>query len=482
MIMGPSEMSYLMMMIMSGFSSGSGFVGMMGVPPGPRDTKLVQTASADSLIYVEWSERSGGKEGAKGIDGLAADPEVRQFLDDVYKAITTGIEKETENADPAERTLGKHIPPLVRILLNRPGCLSASLDLKSLKEAGAAGPAPGGGPNWLALALAGKAVFVVNGGEQADTIAKHINELVQLLPAEMRKKDLQRQPIPLPDAPPGISMTLHRHGNYFIVGYGKGTIDQAIAGLDGKSKGLAAKTAFTDSVKRVAFERPANLTWLNASSIKALVTVLMGAEIGKSIEMLGLDSLDTIVSATGLVDGNIRSRSYVGTGGKTEGVLALFSGRAMKPADFAHVPADSDLVLGFSLNAKGVLSAVRKIITAADPKGDLKRDFEKFIEQFETELGLKLEEDLIAAFGDALVLHDSKSAGGLLVTSLVGSLEVRDHQKAADVFTKIMDVVEASLPGEIRGGFRRRGVFLKQKRFLGQASATTTSHSRRRSA
>ncbi|MFQ5734006.1 MAG: hypothetical protein ACE5KM_18870, partial [Planctomycetaceae bacterium] len=72
----------------------------------------------------------------------------------------------------------------------------------------------------------------------------------------------------------------------------------------------------------------------------------------------------------------------------------------------------------------------------------------------------------MTAFGDVWVLHDSKSAGGVFVTSLVASLEVRDPAKARDVFSKLMDVLEEALPGEIRGGFRRRSVELKNKRFL----------------
>lgn len=459
-MMGPAEMYVIMMM--SGMFWGSGVMGSMGLPPGERDAALARTAPADALLYLEWSERGPGKAGAKGIDGLAADPEVRQFLNDVYKAIETGIAKETERAGPEERTAGKHVPPLVKLLLNRPGCLSVGFDEKLLKAGG--GPPPAPGMRWLGLMGAAKATFVVNGGKEADKIAGHVQELVNLLPADQRRKNLQRQPLPLPPGAKGLTLTLHRHNNYFIIGFGKGTVDQAIAGLDGKSKGITGHATFADAVKRVSFERTANLLWVDAKAIIGKATGVMGKDIAGMIKLLGLGELDVLVTATGVVDGKIRTRSYLGTGGKTAGVLALFSGRGIKKADLAHVPADSDLVLAFSVNAKGILSAVRNIIAVADPAS--KDNFEKLIKQFETELGLKLEEDLMKAFGDVWVLHDSKSAGGVLVTSLVASLEVRDHKKAGDVFTKLMDVLELALPGEIRGGFRPRRVELKNKRFL----------------
>ena len=462
-MMGIGEL--YIVMVMSGLFWGTGIVGTMGLPPAGRDANLARTATADSLIYLEWSERGPGKEGAKGIDGLAADPEVRQFVKDVYKAIETGIAKETERGGPEEKAMGKHIPPVVKILLNRPGCLSVRFDEKALKAGGGdAGAEPIPGMRWLSLVAALKATLVVNGGKDADTIAGHLEELVKLLPPELQKKGLQRQPLPLPPDAPGMSLTVHRHKDYFILGFGKGAIDSAIAGLDGKSKGLTAHKTFAEAVKRVSFERTANLMWIDAKAVIGKVTGLMGKEIGGMLKLLGVDEMDVLVTATGVIDGEIRTRSYIGTGGKTDGILALFSGRGIKKADLAHVPADSDLVVAFSVNGKGILSAVRKIIAVADPGS--KDDFEKLIKQFETELGLKLEDDLLKAFGDVWVLHDSKSAGGVFVTSLVASLEVRNAGKASDVFTKLMDVLEEALPGEIRGGFRPRRVELKNKRFM----------------
>lgn len=463
MLAGPT---FSMIPMMAGMLWGTGAVGTMGLPPGPRDAQLARTAPQNALLYLEWSERSGGKVGAKGIDGLAADPELRQFIADIYKAIVTTVDQETARGGVVERALGKNIPPLVKILLNRPGCLSASLDPKDLKTAGAAAPPPGA-PKWLGLLMAAKATIVVNGGKEADTIAKHVGELVNLLPADKRKKNLNRQPIPLPNAPPGLQLVVHRHKDYFIIGFGKGAVDQAIAGLDGKSQGLAGNAAFTAAAKRVQFERPANLLWIDVKGIIGTATAVMGPEAGKIVKILGLDSAGAIISATGVVDGNIRTKSFMGTGGKTNGVLALFSGRAMKPADFAHVPADSDMVVGFSVNAKGLLSAVRQIVGAAHPGA--KADLEMYIKQFEKELGLRLEEDLLAAFGDVWVLHDSKSAGGIFLTSAVASLEVKDHKKASDVFTKVRDIIEVSLPAGRRGRFGRlRSMTLKSKPFEGE--------------
>jgi hypothetical protein len=451
---GPIEM--FMFLGMTGLFSGGG---LMGLPPAERDVVLAQCAPAESIFYAEWSERSSGKPGAKGIDGFAGDPEIRTFIKDLEAAILKTVKKETENSnDPIERAMAKAVPPIVKILLNRPGCLYGDFDGKVL------GNAEQGPVRWMAALAGVKATLVINGGKDANALAGHIAGMLELLPAELRKKNLDRQPIPLP-VPGGGILILHRHQNYFILGFGKGAIDQAIAGLTGKSKGLLGNERFVAASKKVAFKRTANIAWIDVKTVVKHAGTIFGPQVQAMVKMVGADSIGHVMTSTGVVDGEIRTKSFVSTGGKTDGLLSLVSGRAIKPADLAHVPADSDLVFSFSVNAPKMLTAVKKIVAAADLNS--KAALDGLLKQFEEELGLSLENDLFKAFGDVWVIHDSKSAGGLFLTSMVASLEVRDPQKAEDVFSKLMDLLEESLPGVRKTRFRRRGVELKKKLFMG---------------
>ncbi|MCH7687477.1 MAG: GTP-binding protein [Planctomycetes bacterium] len=70
---GPLEL-LILMMVGGGLFSGAG---LMGMPPGERDAAFLRCAPSDAVLYVEWAERSTGKPGAPGIDGLAADPEMK---------------------------------------------------------------------------------------------------------------------------------------------------------------------------------------------------------------------------------------------------------------------------------------------------------------------------------------------------------------------------------------------------------------------
>ena len=88
MMMGSMEL--LLLLLFAGGPAGD----LMGMPPGERDTNLVHAASSDSILYLEWAERSAGKPGAPGVDGMFADPEVQNFVKRIKAAIQRSI---TEN-------------------------------------------------------------------------------------------------------------------------------------------------------------------------------------------------------------------------------------------------------------------------------------------------------------------------------------------------------------------------------------------------
>ncbi|MBT4867173.1 MAG: hypothetical protein HON53_18875 [Planctomycetaceae bacterium] len=450
----------LLMVLVSGSGLFSGG-GIMGLPPGERDAALVKCAPADSLIYAEWSERSTGEAGAPGIDGLAADPEIRTFIKDVDRAILAMIERETEGGRQEERILGEALPPLFKSLLMRPGCLYANVDpdaaAKALEQ---------GGP--IASIAGLRVTLIVNGGDNADDMGKKIDLLIDLLASELpieKTDNLQHQKIPLPL--PGAELTIHRHKDYFIVGFGEGTIDAAVAGLSGNSKALTANDRYTAAMKRVEMKRTAGVTWIDVKGIVSKTSQAMGLQgamiIGMA-KMTGADAIDSVAVCTGVVDGQIRTKNYITTGGKTDGVLALAAGRAITPNDFSHIPGDADFVLAGSLNVPKVLTAAREIVGNADPQS--KEVLDLTIQQLEAELGISFEDDVFKAFGDVWTIYDSPSGGGLFVSAPVLSLEVRDKEKANKVFARLMKVLGDALPGEQGNQFRRRGVFLEQKKFL----------------
>ncbi|MCA9069266.1 MAG: hypothetical protein KDA84_10105, partial [Planctomycetaceae bacterium] len=396
--------------------------------------------------------------------GLAADPEILAFI----KALDQGIQKaiELEAGQGEEKILGENIPPLVKILLNRPGCVYVDADAKAAVQLMANPPElPRFTPPFFAMLPAFEATMIVNGGDQSDEIAKRLEALMELVPEADRVKDLQHQKLPIPME--GASLTLHRHKNYFILGWGKDTVDAAIKGLDGESKGLKENPGFQASMEKVKLERTASVAWFNLKSLVDKAVKGLGPQglvVAAVVQQLGADSIDSLALCSGVVDGQIHSKGFLKTDGKTEGILALVAGRPLTAKDFEQVPADADLVLGFTLDFPKLLSTTRKLIAQAGQEP--KENFETILAQLEMELGLSFEEDIFKAFGQKWMLYDSPSNGGILVTAPVLALEVKDYETAQKTFEQLMKILKLAVPGEIRAGRFGRGVYLTKKSFL----------------
>ena len=452
---------------------GTGGSGLLGLPPGERSKPLIQAAPADAVMYSEWSSRGQGQPGAPGIDGLAADPEVREFLAAVRQAILASVERETAGGNPIEEALGKALPPLVETMLMQPGCLYLRLDEEAAAKAHEA--AGGFAPLPVALKATLSGALIVDAGEQAEAFATRLTELLNVLPLEQDDTDdtpegsgpLNRVRLPVPPVAPPV--TLHRQGTFFILGVGEHSIDEAIDGLTGKRKEhLGTQERFAAALNEMQRERVGGVAWLDTKTLLARVPAALGPQgaiAGVVAVGLGLNSVDSVLSVTSAEDGVIRTQTRIATDGGTAGLLALTTGRGITPADMEHIPADADVVSAFSLNLPKILAAARQMIGQAD-QGAL-QNFERILESLQQETGIELEEGLFQAFGDVWTISNAPSSGGPLFAGAVASLEIRDQQQAAKVFAQLMKIMGQAVPGETSSNYRQRGVFFEKRTFMG---------------
>src|SRR5579885_3448093 len=71
-------------------------IGLPGLPPGDRDANLWHAIPPDAVVAYEWSAQGRGAVGATGIDGFAADPEVRAL----WSAIRDAAAEHDRKAGP----------------------------------------------------------------------------------------------------------------------------------------------------------------------------------------------------------------------------------------------------------------------------------------------------------------------------------------------------------------------------------------------
>lgn len=461
------------MMFLSSFGTLFSMGSFLGLPPAARDANLAKTAPASALVYYEWSEMSGGKKGAAGIDGLIADPEVQHFFQAINQAITNASQETDENLPASFRVMSQTVPFLIMAAVKNPGCLwleydekyeiEAMKNTKKKKENVKDEKKEVGSPFEKAV-YGVRGALVLHAKHNEKRISKMIDDLVKLIPEDERTKNLQMQKIPVPDEK--LNLVLHRHKNYVILAFGKDVVKKVVEGLDGKSTGLSANKGFTQSVERLKKGKIANVLWLNLGSLAEKAGKMFGPQVSAVVKSLGADAIESFTTCTCVENGNILKRSFLKTGGSTAGILSLFSGKVLHAEDFREIPADCDLVFSYSLNKKKIFQEAGKVVAGTGPQN--KKMFDEFVQQLEKELELSLNDDIFNAFDDKLILFNSPSAGGLYITSLTAAISVNDHEKANKVFKRAMKLLADYLPGEMTANYGRKAMFLKSEKFMGR--------------
>ncbi len=426
--------------------------GLLGMPPGERDAALLKAAPQQSLIYFEWAGRAAGQPGGTGIDGLAADPEIRTFFEALDRAIATA---EHPDGDEEQLRLQKELPNLIKLLTAHPGCLFVGFET----------PRPGEGllktlaPNDVLARV--RIGLVASAGRDAEPLLESISQL-SLSGIEKRPNLEVISAGPLP-----IKLTVHCEADRVIVGFGKGTVEGTLSGLKGEAPGLDTNPRFQAGWKRVASPRVATVGWLDFQGVFENVTRTAGPAgllIQAVLRGASADALDYAVTGTGVVDGDIVQRTFLATGGRTDGMLLLAGGPALRNEQLAHIPADSDLVAAGSLNLAQVVGGARELIGRTSPASAAV--FDEAVKQMETELGLNLERDVYPAIGDVWTAFDSPSEGGLVGSSLIVAIEVRDAKRAAVLFEHLMKLLEQSIVTDADPAFGVKSVELKRHSFL----------------
>jgi hypothetical protein len=422
---------------------------LLGLPPGERDSQLVKSVPPQTLVYFEWTARGAGQAGAKGIDGFAADAEVRQFFSQLEAAL--------KNEKPDSNRSRRQVMHLLNRLSTHPGCLFLGFEPQPASNPGVAS---------LIAKLGGlHGGIILSTGNETGQLWRQINQVLTDVPGFAFDASKLTQQIPIPI--PGYHLELHREGSRIIVALGAGTLDRVRNGLLGLIPGLDTNPRFIGSLNRVAVPNISTIGWIDGQGIiNSTTTALgpLGVLIRPVLTMLRVDALDHVVQSSGVEDGTMVQRIFVFTGGRTDGILVLLAGQPIQPQNLGDIPADADLAFSTSINLTAIYQEARTLLATARPLSV--RVFDEAVKQFESDIGLKIVDDVLPAFGDILTAFDSPSAGGLIATSLVVSLEVRNTPKALIAFDGLMKLLERGVSANQAISGRGESVFVRRQQFL----------------
>jgi len=429
---------------------GGGFVGM---PPGQRDASLLKAAPQQSLVYVEWAAPGAGKPGAPGIDGFVADPEIKVLLSTIEAALQQPQSAGDEDPDPSQSA--REVLRLAKLMASHSGCLFLTAEVPAARNGLLNVPTPA--EIWSRL----HACVIVNAGANSAAIIEELKRAThEEIPLKPNMFGLT--------APNGVSITLHQEGDRLMFGVGKGTVEQALAGIRGEAPGIGSNPRFQAGWKRVAADRTGCVGWLDVRGTTEVAIASMGPAgllVQTMLRGSGADALDFIVSGTGVVDGNVIQRTFLATNGRTDGILLLASSPALRMEQLSHIPADSDLVLAMSIDPGQIVGSLRDLIAKTNPLS--LRVFDEATKELEKELGLNLAQDVFPALGNAWTAFSSPSEGGLVGSSLIVAVEVRNQAKAQAVYDRLMQLLEQSVATETNPEFAVPSTELKRQEFLG---------------
>jgi hypothetical protein len=159
------------------------------------------------------------------------------------------------------------------------------------------------------------------------------------------------------------------------------------------------------------------------------------------MDALGLSNVDSISSVAGLDQSSYVRKLLISMDGEPQGLMRFSTIKPLSPDDFAFIPAGAAAAMAVKINPSGIFDAYMETLQKTDPQAAVQ--MQNGINFMESQLGLKLREEILASFGDTLSFYSSTGAGGAPEVMVV--LQVKDSQAAAKTFSKIMQIVEVQL-------------------------------------
>lgn len=403
-----------------------------GLVPGERDPQLIKSAPPHAYYYQEWTSSGPGQAGAPGIKGLVADPEIQGFCAAIRKSLSStdsNHESWPEGLVPGT-TWQRDLPELLTLASQHAGAAYLAHTSDDRDETPLSGL---------------EAAVILNLGDDADEFLTVLNRLLQFSPGKKPLGKPDRQTILMPMK----SLLLHQIGGRVIVTTGPAALDRLLARWEQADAGLRQLPEFVQAWQGRQVTELGGLTWINAAALWGDLQQKFGlpGSIAHNVaHSLGLSSVQSVLTVSGLDQQNQVCRTNIALSGERGGLLRLFSSRALASADFASVPADADFVLATNLNLETVREVIRDIVAKTLPEAV--NGVNEFQKQLEQELQLSLD-DIVAGFGDVWTIHDAPSNGGVLLTGMVAGVPVRDKDRAQQVVSRLKDLLIESLPHDV---------------------------------
>ncbi len=388
----------------------------------------------DASFYVGWAGRN------HALDGSLLGQLVSEWpTDEIAAAIRQGLDANINEQETRE--VVEHAMAMAAIVVRRPAALCVT-DI----PATAAAPIP-------------DAALLIDLGADRQAFADHLDALLAIFADQLTWGDAATGSISYKTLQVGPGTPAQGYGyigDMLFVTLGADMPGRIVAMADAADRSLLNAPKFSSAYKEVAGDDEQVVMYADVQAIAAMVGRIgqTTGELPPNLEMivdaLGLGKITAMVSATRIVDRQMYTKTRVLSPAPHEGVLMLWAGEPLKQALLAVAPADTILLVSFSIDPAALLAEIQRIVTTIEPKAGMQMNAGLMMAS--RQLGISIQDDLLAHMGDQFTLVSAPSLGGFGAgTALV--VELKDEAAFAATVAKLETLAKTAMSADkARGG------------------------------
>jgi hypothetical protein len=384
----------------------------LSMPPLPEDPVLARIAPEECLVYTTWSGMAAPDAESKNqTEQLLAEPEIKEMVGQIERAVLAGIEK---NGPPQDAAMARDVVRWGKRFFTRPMAAFVS----SVTIAAKAPDIRGG--------------LVVNVGDDVAELKAALEKYQEALPAPAEKVEVGGIACyRLKLAPEAPLVVWGIKGKYLMVGVGEGSLEGTLQRMNGEPpKWLTAVR------KQLPVERLSTFSYINVKKLVQQFAPMGGPQAQTIIDAAGLGNVSMLASASGLDGDGVVNRTFFGIDGEPAGVFCLATAKPLAAEDLAPIPRDANLAIARRLDLARVIDTALAIAAKINPQTAEMVD--ENLKNVNDALGVDLRNDIVDSLGDVWCLYNSPQEGGLIFTGLTGVVQVKDYDRLSAAHAKLL--------------------------------------------
>lgn len=370
--------------------------------------EILKLAPESCQFLGAWHPAAGVVAEANHTQQLLAEPEVKEFLQQLRTAAGNMVRMAMAEQPIANQKLGQDI--LVRLLdsmENQSGLLF--IEKYDLDGEGGAASIEGG----MAIEIRKDGRFMAS-----------LSRLLLVGGIKVRYVQIAGMPflnIKAEGLPNQSDVLVGMADNYLIAGLGK----ECVEGIIGRIKNTEPVGWVSDIYAASKVPNPTSIGYFNVASLLKKMEPLIGPQGQGMVKSLGLDAIGSIDSVSGYDQAGLMTKMSLSVTGEPKGLLSLLDSQPINPGQLNRIPSDSIFATSMAVDTKKILNLIRSLTDEFDPRSAEMMD--SFFAEFRQHLMLDLEKDLIGLMGPTMTFFNGVGDG--LITGMVLSVELQDPKK-----------------------------------------------------